>query len=273
MKTLSFSMMMILAVLFVACGSGSNTVTEPTIGKSYRSECLRDAQGPTDAVGETDSVEIQVFGNSIKVIDHNAVFNCCLKSWLEVYLEGTDIVVVEVEEEDPDMTHTCDCECPFELSIDVAGLENGQYDVSVYYRAVSENTLLHKETISIQAAEQPIVGEPYQSKCHKEADSLVDNQTIEIFVLGNTIEVVDHNTTFNCCLKAWMEVSLEGGEIVIVEKEEEDQSNACDCVCPRELSIGISNLGNGQYKVKVYKWAVSEEALLYQETVEVGAGA
>ncbi len=92
---------------------------------------------------------------------------------------------------------------------------------------------------------------------------------MEILAEGDGITVLDHYAEFNCCLRAWMEVEIHGTEITVTEKEDPDKSDACFCVCPFELSIGISNLPDGLYRVRVYKEEIDGVILLLEQTVKI----
>ncbi len=79
---------------------------------------------------------------------------------------------------------------------------------------------------------QPVIGEPYQSECLSGNWAYGENSdSIEVLVSGDVVTIVDHYAEFNCCLDAWMEVSIAGNEITVVEKEDPDKSGACYCMC------------------------------------------
>ncbi len=42
---------------------------------------------------------------------------------------------------------------------------------------------------------------------------------------GDSIQIVDHHAEFNCCLAAWMQASVTGDRIVVVEIEDPDDQN------------------------------------------------
>ncbi len=123
--------------------------------------------------------------------------------------------------------------------------------------------------VSPSAQQQAIIGEPQQSECLQSTD-FDGTGSVEIKAAGDTIMIVDHYAEFNCCLAVWMEVTLDGNDIVVVEVEDPDDSQACDCICPYELSIGSSNLAEGNYHVKVYQGGVDPRALIHEETVCLG---
>ncbi|MBN2360902.1 MAG: hypothetical protein JXR83_15710 [Deltaproteobacteria bacterium] len=94
-------------------------------------------------------------------------------------------------------------------------------------------------------------------------------EQIEVTTGAGTLTVRDRGAEFNCCLAAWMEATVSGTRIVVVEVEDPDTSNACDCVCRYELSIEISNLPAGDYTVEVYRSAVDESTRLALRTATV----
>jgi len=94
--------------------------------------------------------------------------------------------------------------------------------------------------------------------------------TVSVVVDGDGIRVVDRAAEFNCCLDAWMEVTIRGRQIIVVEVEDPDDRMACDCVCLYELSVEIDNLQRGAYDVSVYSRQVSPATLIHAETVNVG---
>ncbi len=118
---------------------------------------------------------------------------------------------------------------------------------------------------------QAIIGESYQSECLDGAglDDGVRGE-VEIRVEGHSVQIIDHNAEFNCCLDAWMQASIRDNRIVVVEVEDPDDENACDCTCSYELSIGISNLADSEYMVEVYRGTEDPQALIHQESVCLG---
>jgi hypothetical protein len=121
---------------------------------------------------------------------------------------------------------------------------------------------------------QPIIGEPYQSECLSGNWAYGENSdSIEVLVSGDAMTIVDHYAEFNCCLDAWMEVSIAGNQITVVEKEDPDKSGACYCMCPFELSIEVSNLADGTYLVKVFRedWD-GGLTQLFEQSVQVPDG-
>ncbi|MBW1809648.1 MAG: hypothetical protein JRJ19_01455 [Deltaproteobacteria bacterium] len=119
---------------------------------------------------------------------------------------------------------------------------------------------------------QPVVGEPYQSECLSGAWGYGENSdSIEILVDGDAVSIIDHYAEFNCCLDAWMEVSIEGNQITVVEKEDPDKSGACYCICPFELSIEVSNLADGTYLVEVFREDYDGLTKLFEQSVQIPA--
>lgn len=122
-----------------------------------------------------------------------------------------------------------------------------------------------------ETGQQPIIGQPTQSECLAEVDGEdLISESVELLVTGDRLRIVDHNAEFNCCLDAWMEVSIDGARISVVEMEDPDDSMACDCICPYELAIEISNLAAGDYQVSVYRFVAQPDNLIHEQTVCVG---
>ena len=86
---------------------------------------------------------------------------------------------------------------------------------------------------------------------------------------GHTLKVTDSDASLNCCLGGWMEATVDGRTIDVVEVEDPDRSGACRCVCSRELSIDIPELDAGVYEVTVYRSEVDDAGYLAAFRVEV----
>lgn len=91
---------------------------------------------------------------------------------------------------------------------------------------------------------------------------------VEVLVNGHTLTIVDGAAEFNCCLHAWMEVQTQGSLITVVEMEDPDATEACDCLCEYELSVDVTVPADGTYTVKVYSGLVAEDNLI-DETIVV----
>jgi len=126
-----------------------------------------------------------------------------------------------------------------------------------------------------EAGGGPTVGQPFQSECLEQAELALlsggreEIGSVQIFVEGTTLTVVDYEAEFNCCLDAWMEVDIEDGAIDVVEREDPDKSMACFCTCPYTLSIEVSDLAPGSHAVRVYREETQGNKLLHQESVQV----
>ena len=149
--------MMVVALgtmgLLTACDTtspdGTNTTPVdpgPSIGQPYQSECLANVTVAL-MVPDASPVTVTVDGSKLTVVDSEAMYNCCLKAWMEVKIDGSEIEVVEVE--DPDKTKACFCTCPFQLSIEVDNLAAGTYTVRVHRQGAEGNELIHTETVQI----------------------------------------------------------------------------------------------------------------------------
>ena len=120
-----------------------------------------------------------------------------------------------------------------------------------------------------QSNKLPVIEQSIQSECLNK--TRLPDGNVEVQVSGDSILIVDHHAEFNCCLDVWMQASVNGDEIVVVEVEDPNHQNACDCTCPFELSIGISNLADGEYTVRVYRQAEDPQTLIHRETVCLGS--
>ena len=92
---------------------------------------------------------------------------------------------------------------------------------------------------------------------------------ISVAVDGNTITVNDPDARLNCCLDAWMEATLAGNTITVVETEDLG-GESCFCTCGRDLSVEIPDLEAGTYDIAVYRLEAVEENLLHETTATVG---
>lgn len=138
-----------LASTLVACTDDGEERTQgkALVGDSYQSECL-----DTQISGWTDeNVEIIASGDTIRIADHHAEFNCCLDAWMEVMIDGSSIDVLEIE--DPDKADACWCICPFELSIEISELDSGLYTVRVFREVMDADHLLIEQEVSIPTPE------------------------------------------------------------------------------------------------------------------------
>jgi hypothetical protein len=70
------------------------------------------------------------------------------------------------------------------------------------------------------------------------------------FDSSNKLSLQHTDSAFNCCPeKITATVSIEGGNIDIVEDEEFLDGMACACLCPFDLAIEVTNLAPGTYTI------------------------
>lgn len=254
--------LMILALLsplaWMGCGGGENPGEQnsPIIGEPYQSDCLADTDG-----ADGNTVEILVAGDEVTIVDHHAEFNCCLAVWMEVEIDSRDITVVEVE--DPDQSLACDCICPYELSISIRNLDQGQYTVRVYRFAPEAGNLIHQETIAVGGNTKTAYLESFRAACGEcgveecyepGAPRGVSEFSFELqpdprqdgrFRIRAVHQVK--------CIDADIlgaELFIEGNDLVLVE--EFDYDNPFDCYCNQEAAILISGVAPGTYGLKIF---------------------
>lgn len=248
----------------------------------YASEqaCREGSVGCFEPEPEAASIDVEVNQDTVTVTDQHAVFNCCLDAWMEVDIDGNHIQILE--KEDPDTSNACDCMCPYELSIQISQLEDGEYTLSVYRYTVNPSTLVHEETFLVDAldsdlddssATRPIVGSSEQSACMNEtnseptAEANLEESSIEILVASDTMVIMDHALQGNCCLEYQMQVDIDGNNITVFEQEM--PGDACNCMCVYEVSVEIAGLKSGVYHVNVYGFRQSSDTPIHSETVEI----
>ena len=73
-----------------------------------------------------------------------------------------------------------------------------------------------------------------------------DNDTIYVTAINdNSLKIRTTNTLFNCCSEVfWEESSMNGNEIRVYMYE--DDSEACDCVCPHSVVFALNNMEFGK---------------------------
>ena len=73
-----------------------------------------------------------------------------------------------------------------------------------------------------------------------------DSDTIYVTAIDdNSLKIRTTNTLFNCCSEVfWEESSMNGNEIRVYMYE--DDSEACDCVCPRSVVFALNNMEFGK---------------------------
>ena len=73
-----------------------------------------------------------------------------------------------------------------------------------------------------------------------------DSDTIYVTAINdNSLKIRTTNTLFNCCSEVfWEEPSMNGNEIRVYMYE--DDSEACDCVCPHSVVFALNNMEFGK---------------------------
>ncbi len=82
-------------------------------------------------------------------------------------------------------------------------------------------------------------------------ESLVPESLVLKAISSNQLSITHKNTVFNCCpgeIKA--EINVEQNLITLREYETE---SLCDCVCPYDLFLTLSQLVQKEYTIKIIK--------------------
>ncbi len=142
-------------------------------------------------------------------------------------------------------------------------------------KSIIDDTTQHLPKDSDTEAPSPGVYMGEENSCdermNREATFALDEAApITASVDGDVLTVTDVDAVMNCCLTGWMEATVEGSAITIIEVEEPNPEGACFCICGRELSIEIPDLEDGTYEVEVYRFEITEENFLSTFSVSVG---
>ena len=86
-----------------------------------------------------------------------------------------------------------------------------------------------------------------QSECLDEPLDAQDK--IEVVVEDCVLYIRHLKVVINCCLEYQPELTIEGNEIVVREK---DVGPPCDCICPFDLEIQITGLAPGSYDITMF---------------------
>ena len=93
----------------------------------------------------------------------------------------------------------------------------------------------------------PSAGDFLVSSClDEDRRGYYDSDTIYVTAIDdNSLKIRTTNTLFNCCSEVfWEESSMNGNEIRVYMYE--DDSEACDCVCPRSVVFALNNMEFGK---------------------------
>lgn len=96
--------------------------------------------------------------------------------------------------------------------------------------------------------------------------------TFDLTVLGNTLQIVHRNAAYNCCVDdIVVSLIVQGNTLQLFE--EEILTNPCDCICCYDVESTVVNLAPGVYTVE-YCWYDYETGLTcyYDEIVVTGRG-
>ena len=100
------------------------------------------------AYANTDSVYVQIVGDTVMIWDRNAHENCCISVVMSADVWNDSIIVIENDTS----TSYCNCMCYFDFSVSLTDLSPGTYHVSVYrrYTWFTPDSLYLIDTVSFQ---------------------------------------------------------------------------------------------------------------------------
>lgn len=242
------------------------TQAEVVIVPSSHSACLQ----PEEV--QPGGIQVSVSGSSLRIVDPEAMFNCCLEPVMDLRLEGDHIIALEHEAGDGP---GCNCVCSYELSAEIQNLPAGSYLVSVFRG--DETQPVFEQSVAVAGSGEPVIRDVSQSQClslmdsDAEGDAPVDEPgdepLVEVQVDGHLVTVTDL-AFWNCCallqLDAWV-----AGSTVQVLAYEDPESEPCDCICPFELSMELELPAPGTYTIEVYHGAFDPAALVHAEQISI----
>lgn len=205
--------------------------------------------------------------NTLHVKHINAAFNCCMES-LTVTIQTKGEVAL-ITESDNMESGGCRCICLYDAEYEISNLPAGVHKIEIAepYAKLDQWT-----------EEQPLccsLGEPVTDttmccvdRCHYPWGSTLIPEIAVVGVSGckydtsanpiyqpecaewtlnsdNTLEIRHTNAYLNCCLDSITAmIELRGDTIMIVETE---HTPLCDCNCPYDLELRLSNIMPGTY--------------------------
>jgi len=121
----------LLAACFESTGStglSADVLDAECMGSAYERSALYldDTAEPAD----DPVVSAEVVGADILLYLNGITANCCPSPNAEVTLEGSEITVDFVDVTNNEM---CDCECISNFTVEIASVDPGAYDITVYY--------------------------------------------------------------------------------------------------------------------------------------------
>jgi Secretion system C-terminal sorting domain len=124
----------------------------------------------TTVYAQTDSVYVQIAGDTVTIWDRNAHENCCIGVVMSSEIRSDSIVVVEHDTS----TNYCYCLCYFDFSFSLTNLSPGTYHVSVYrrYTLTTPDSLYLIDTLTFQyggISSGPTGAVYFMSACHAPA--------------------------------------------------------------------------------------------------------
>ena len=160
----------------------------------------------------TDSLYVQIAGDTVKVWNVNVYENCCIKVDMVTTVSNDSIIVVEHDT----ATAICNCICTFDFSASLTGLTAGRYLVLLYrqYTVITPDSLYFIDSTSFSYGGSTPGGltvAGYQSSCHSpvSVENEASRQPLQTVLNQNYPNPFNPTTVFTYALPSRQYVQLK----------------------------------------------------------------
>jgi hypothetical protein len=240
MRATILSLVVTTSLVLAACGQDQDpSSNQPSVIGTKQSACKANSDVGTYVAS---AVKAEVTSASAIISREDARYNCAAKLKLEATVSGTQILVKETI---TNPGETARCMCNFDLSVELKGLADGTYAVSV---TDADGNPAGSSTLTIGAGPTLQIAAT-QSAC-KASGLEFTSGNLKASLMGSALVITHEDALYNCASKVAMSASLSGNTI-IVQESVSNPSEMALCTCDFDLSAEIKGLAAGSYTVKV----------------------
>jgi hypothetical protein len=191
-----------------------------------------------EALGDSrQGIVVTATASSIRLDHVSALLNCCSTKTVVVDRDGFTVRFNYRESGD-----FCFCLCPFDISAEMRNLGPGLYRVEVW----DEGGCIHTAEVTVPPPASVLVSAASACKSMAEGPG---EEAVEVELIGNDLHVLHRDAYLNCCLELAIDMEREPG---LIRLREIDNGLPCDCLCPIDILIVVTDLEPGSYQVELY---------------------
>lgn len=274
-------------LFLTACNDDSpvkSNQSGPTVRLISKSACKGTQESPPSSAASDctqDCLKYWRDSDSTLHVRHiNAAFNCCMESLsVSVQVKGE---VALITESDNMEAGGCRCMCLYDAEYEISNLPASVHKIEIAepYAKLDQwpdeqplccslvESVTDTTTCCVDRCHYPwgrtvipeiAVVEVSSCKYDTSANPIYQPECVEWTLNdNNTLDIRHTNVYFNCCLDSiTAQVEVRGDTVMIIETE---HTPLCDCNCPYDVDLRVSNIVPGTYHF-VLRYGVWDEGI------------